>query len=103
MAPCARGGAGAMAMTMLRCASDVHVRSRAFVEARTGDALREPAFYVMASPTDGPPVKSLLGRKVPNSAQRCEDPPVAPRESRDVVGAQEFLIGRKAFIDPLGE
>ena len=69
----------------------------------SGEALCQPALDILTPPPDSAAVKSLLGRKVPNSCQRGEDPPVAPRESRDVVGAQEFLIGRKAFIDPLRE
>ena len=75
----------------------------AFDTMLSGEALGQPALDILTPPPDGPAVKSLLGRKVPNSRQRCEYPPVAPRESRDVVGTQEFLIGREAVIDPLRE
>ena len=73
----------------------------AFDTKLSGEALGQPALDILTPPPDGPAVKSLFLRKVPDSAQRGEYPPVAARESRDVVGTQEFLMGRKAFIDPL--
>jgi hypothetical protein len=67
------------------------------------DIVAQPGEHSASRPADLPAAKSLFSRKSPEERQCSERPTMAPRQPRDVMGAQELLIGRKSFIDPLGE
>jgi hypothetical protein len=67
------------------------------------ETLRQPALDVMTPPANNPTVESLPRWKAPDDCQRCEYPPMPPREPGNVMGGQQLLKGGKFLIDPLRE
>jgi hypothetical protein len=60
----------------------------------------EPAFNVSAVPSKTLAVELDFSREQSNPGQRRERPAMAFGESYNLMGGQEFIQWRRAFVDP---
>lgn len=61
---------------------------------------RQPIQYIRSQPANLPALIAALLGKAAQEHQPGDDQLGSARKSRDVVGAEEFLNGRRGLIDP---
>lgn len=77
-----------MAVPALSHAPDACIDLLALGEMFSTEALHEPMLYVLTQPANVLPTESSFWRKAPDDDERCEHPPMSPREPGYVMGGQ---------------